>query len=311
MSKRTSPAGHPVPTDYAGLLRAVWEAPDDDTPRLVFADYLDDRDGPGDGDRAAFIRAQVESAKTGNAERYVVLNLSTRKGWQWTPPRLLHFRPWAAFADRASAIRRVRIAPTLTVQTRHDGPKVVWHRGFPEGWFGFNVWHLAGAAAWLPVAEFAGLGRPRNPTGFGTDPDIATPLSPTARMGYDHHVSGLGTADMGRWFYTVADGMDRYVGEPGSYAVSRHAIPRFLGDGVVKCLTVRNAGGWNAAAGRIESGNPGALCVALSRAIGVFLYGSALMALTACAGGYGPDGVFWSDPQCDGLVVGEAGAFRV
>ncbi|HZY88144.1 MAG TPA: TIGR02996 domain-containing protein, partial [Gemmataceae bacterium] len=35
---------------------AIRESPDDDAPRLIFADWLDDH---GDPDRAAFIRAQV------------------------------------------------------------------------------------------------------------------------------------------------------------------------------------------------------------------------------------------------------------
>ena len=38
------------------LLRAVCENPDDDTPRLVFADWLQEH---GEGDRAEFIRLQI------------------------------------------------------------------------------------------------------------------------------------------------------------------------------------------------------------------------------------------------------------
>ncbi len=47
-------------TDHAALLAAVCDRPDDDTPRLVFADLLDD---DGDAARAAFIRTQVELAR--------------------------------------------------------------------------------------------------------------------------------------------------------------------------------------------------------------------------------------------------------
>jgi uncharacterized protein (TIGR02996 family) len=42
--------------DNPGLLQTIFDAPDDDAPRLVYADWLDDR---GDHDRAAFIRAHV------------------------------------------------------------------------------------------------------------------------------------------------------------------------------------------------------------------------------------------------------------
>jgi uncharacterized protein (TIGR02996 family) len=43
-----------------GLLDAIRAAPEDDTPRLVYADWLDDHD---DAPRAAFIRAQVKAAR--------------------------------------------------------------------------------------------------------------------------------------------------------------------------------------------------------------------------------------------------------
>jgi uncharacterized protein (TIGR02996 family) len=47
-------------TDFEGLVRAVFQNPDDDTPRLVFADYLDENDQP---DRAALIRTQCALAR--------------------------------------------------------------------------------------------------------------------------------------------------------------------------------------------------------------------------------------------------------
>jgi uncharacterized protein (TIGR02996 family) len=43
------------------LLRAVCEHPDDDTPRLVFADWLDEN---GEPDRAEFIRLQIAVDRT-------------------------------------------------------------------------------------------------------------------------------------------------------------------------------------------------------------------------------------------------------
>lgn len=47
-------------SDLDALYRAVLDRPDDDTPRLVYADALDDL---GEPDRAAFVRAQVEAAR--------------------------------------------------------------------------------------------------------------------------------------------------------------------------------------------------------------------------------------------------------
>ena len=42
------------------FLRAIIENPDDDTPRLVYADWLDEH---GQSDRADFIRVQCELAR--------------------------------------------------------------------------------------------------------------------------------------------------------------------------------------------------------------------------------------------------------
>lgn len=44
-------------TDRDALIAAVCDRPDDDTPRLAYADWLDDH---GEGERAAFIRAEVK-----------------------------------------------------------------------------------------------------------------------------------------------------------------------------------------------------------------------------------------------------------
>jgi uncharacterized protein (TIGR02996 family) len=45
--------------DERALLRAVIADPDADLPRLVYADFLDDRCGPGDAERANLIRYQM------------------------------------------------------------------------------------------------------------------------------------------------------------------------------------------------------------------------------------------------------------
>src|SRR6516162_6900270 len=46
-------------TTERGLLQAILEAPPDDVPRLIYADWLDENGQP---DRAEFIRAQIERA---------------------------------------------------------------------------------------------------------------------------------------------------------------------------------------------------------------------------------------------------------
>lgn len=47
----------------AGLLAAVVAEPGSDLPRLVYADFLEDRDGPGDRARAEFVRVQCAAEK--------------------------------------------------------------------------------------------------------------------------------------------------------------------------------------------------------------------------------------------------------
>jgi uncharacterized protein (TIGR02996 family) len=47
--------------DRVAFLAAIRENPDDDLPRLIFADWLDEHDEP---ERAEFIRVQVELART-------------------------------------------------------------------------------------------------------------------------------------------------------------------------------------------------------------------------------------------------------
>jgi uncharacterized protein (TIGR02996 family) len=49
-------------TPEDAFLRDILEHPDDDAPRLIFADWLEDHGGPGDADRAELIRIQCRRA---------------------------------------------------------------------------------------------------------------------------------------------------------------------------------------------------------------------------------------------------------
>jgi len=60
------------------LRQAVLASPDDDLPRLVFADYIEEN---GDPERAAFIRAQIELAKTPEYEPFAVLCKTRKREW--------------------------------------------------------------------------------------------------------------------------------------------------------------------------------------------------------------------------------------
>src|SRR5262245_6067687 len=52
------------PPGHEPFLRAICQAPDDDAPRLVFADWLDENGDPG---RAEFIRLQIRFAREPDA----------------------------------------------------------------------------------------------------------------------------------------------------------------------------------------------------------------------------------------------------
>lgn len=62
-------------TEREALLRAVCERPDDDLPRLVFADWLDEN---GDPARAEFIRTQIELARGAVGDRRAAIEARER-----------------------------------------------------------------------------------------------------------------------------------------------------------------------------------------------------------------------------------------
>ena len=85
-------------SDEAALLRAICADPDEDTPRLALADYLDENGNP---DRAAFIRAQVELAtlREDSPHRrelaFRARQLLDANEDKWLQPREAFDRDWA------------------------------------------------------------------------------------------------------------------------------------------------------------------------------------------------------------------------
>src|SRR5262249_54159392 len=76
-----------------GFLEAIIAEPDDDTPRLIFADWLEEQ---GDAARAEFIRVQIERARLPEWDaRQVRLRLRERElieqyglKWKWELPNI-------------------------------------------------------------------------------------------------------------------------------------------------------------------------------------------------------------------------------
>jgi len=70
-------------TDRAAFLAAIAAAPDDDLPRLVFADWLDER---GDAARAEFVRLQCAAARGELADHDRIAALEAEHGTAWLGP---------------------------------------------------------------------------------------------------------------------------------------------------------------------------------------------------------------------------------
>lgn len=97
----------PYPPGWKPFLAAIVAAPDDDTPRLVFADWLDEN---GDPDRAEFIRLQTALDRDPDYQ-------PDRRPWE--------FRFWGATADQQAAFKR-----QAALRNAHE-PR--WRAGYP-GW---------------------------------------------------------------------------------------------------------------------------------------------------------------------------------
>ena len=122
-------------SDREPFLRAIQEAPDDDTPRLVYADWLEEN---GDPDRAEFVRVQCDLARRGlDDPRYPELaareyDLLAAHRKEWSKP----LRPYSGnftfergFADRMTFAMRKFLDHAPAVFALEP----VWHAKLREG----------------------------------------------------------------------------------------------------------------------------------------------------------------------------------
>lgn len=104
------------------LLKAVVASPDDDLPRLVAADWLEEH---GEPERAEFIRVQIERAKADRPElavREQALWNNPLLGWQWAVEACPSLAGFAFDTTAGSSLRAMRVNGAERVQFR---------RGFP------------------------------------------------------------------------------------------------------------------------------------------------------------------------------------
>lgn len=94
--------------DEAAFVAAICAAPADDTPRLVFADWLDERGGAMNQARAEFIRSQIELAL--NVPREVVIpahiNSLIRAGYRESDEVVERWRRFEQLEQRCRELLR-------------------------------------------------------------------------------------------------------------------------------------------------------------------------------------------------------------
>jgi uncharacterized protein (TIGR02996 family) len=119
--------------DAEGLLRAILDDPEDDTPRLVYADWLEEF---GDAARAEFIRVQISIAKVGPMSpgrgSSTFAYWLEREKTLWNLPGV---GGAGKFAIPSEVTESIDLAEYIDQEGRTKGPSfkgVVWRRGFPD-----------------------------------------------------------------------------------------------------------------------------------------------------------------------------------
>lgn len=137
-------------TDHDALFQAILAAPDDDAPRLVFADWLDEN---GEPDRAEFIRVQCRSARLPFydpeyprlVERAQELIVRHRRAWRI--PGLTSRQEF-----RRGFMETLALSPTEFLARAGD-----LFRQAPVRWVEFTEWAPIDRWDWDAVAPLEGL----------------------------------------------------------------------------------------------------------------------------------------------------------
>ena len=140
--------------DWPAFLSAIVAEPDDDTARLVAADFLEENGEPA---RAAFIRIQVELARleaTGQGKSLEADHLRAKER-TFLGPLSMFRQLWAAEAcpELVRVVSRGEGRDPLEAMTVEGAERLTWRRGFVEG-------VMCSAAEWLRHGETVRL---RNP----------------------------------------------------------------------------------------------------------------------------------------------------
>lgn len=111
--------------DHAAFMKAIIERPDDDLPRLVYADWLDER---GEAKRAEFIRLQCVMARDPTSRHIPQMRRRERELLEQRHP----FQSSVAAASYAWLPLPVRFAHDHWHESSVRPTPPVFHRGFVE-----------------------------------------------------------------------------------------------------------------------------------------------------------------------------------
>ena len=116
--------------DWLAFVAAIVADPNDDTARLVAADFLEEN---GDPDRAAFIRIQIELSRLdASGEKSLEADQLRAKERAFLGPLSVHAKLWAAEACPELVQVNVREGNGLDVAVA-GAERLTWERGFVEG----------------------------------------------------------------------------------------------------------------------------------------------------------------------------------
>ncbi len=199
-------------SDEAAFAAAVAASPDDDLPRLVFADWLDDR---GETDRAEFVRAQVQCAATPAWEPFAVYCRHRRPEWTTGDPwrmTLPWVQGWAVEWHPDRAFRR-GFGHSLLIRDMTaflaDAPRLFDAAPIDELHLPtatLDQWRAFGRAKWLPRVKsvhFYGTTTPIEPVRVLCESPLATGIEEIvfevcSRPGMPVLLEGLFESELGK-----------------------------------------------------------------------------------------------------------------